>query len=418
MLFIIANFIGELTTVLFKKQDVALKNPLPYEEPFSVGGFCGVHSASYGDMDTWLEILKSGKDMVFMSEILSAFRKHAAQNTYNPNTRITLPLDALNFITVAWLNDAFFRNADEFHYCLDKWPIMAHRWYVPIKEDDPEIIKKRKEWIVKLVKVFEKHNYAEMLDASISYLLECVPFYLNTSLITRNNNGLWQKKANNFLELNEIDEMKNSWIGFNNFSVSKKNAKFGKTLQTNSGGIYCRSLEFGGADFTIGFFAKMDSETSSYCCIFNACSSFNTGVFIRPYDITLARYEENNTLRFGVTDSQSKWQVLSDEINFNPCDELHYYEIDYHHANRTVEFFGDNQLLFSHTGFEIERVPRYVSLGFLLCNMADFSYSSIDEFFILDGICRSSGTCTPPTEPFEVTENTLSLLRFDNLNLR
>ena len=140
MLFILANFIGEFTTALFKKKSIAAKNSISnISVPmFRVGRFCNVYSKSYGDMDTWLEILKSGGDMVFIAESLSAFRHHEAQNTAKPKVRIQLPLDCLNFIVIAWLNNLFFKDFADFKYCIDKWPILADRWFVPIQEDDSD----------------------------------------------------------------------------------------------------------------------------------------------------------------------------------------------------------------------------------------------------------------------------------------
>ena len=133
---------------------------------------------------------------------------------------------------------------------------------------------------------------------------------------------------------------------------------------------------------------------------------------MRAYDIDFARNDQNNTLAIGIADSTGTFQVL-DNINFNPTDGLHYYEIDYHHATQTLEIFGDNQLIYSNNSITIPRVARYIALGFCIGTGSEPSYASVDEFFILDGVAKSSGTCTVPTEPLEVTENTLSLLHFE-----
>ena len=208
------------------------------------------------------------------------------------------------------------------------------------------------------------------------------------------------------------DECENTWAKYNSPYISSTNAKFGKALQTNGGGIYSTAMiPFGGADFTIAFFARMDTSTGTWGMLFSAGAPSPDGSS-RPHDIALVRCNANDSLTFAVTDSTAQEVVNSGEINFDPTDGLHYYEIDYHHATQTIELFGDNQLIYSASNITVERVERYVALGLLASDMTSNSIASIDEFTLLDGVARSSGSCTVPTEPFEVTENTLSLLHF------
>ncbi|WP_162515379.1 glycosyltransferase [Paenibacillus pinistramenti] len=62
------NYIGEPTTVLFRKSSL--------QEPF--GSFCGSRALNNVDVATWLSLLASG-DMVYIGEPLSSFRKHPNQ---------------------------------------------------------------------------------------------------------------------------------------------------------------------------------------------------------------------------------------------------------------------------------------------------------------------------------------------------
>lgn len=412
LLFILANFIGELTTVLFKKKDVELENVLPGANKFAIGDFCGVYSRSYGDMDTWLEILKSDKSLVFMTEALSFFRQHAAQNTYNPNTRITLPLDALNFVTVAWLNDKFFKDVEDFYYCLDKWPILAERWFKPVAEDDEEVIKKRKEWIIKLEKIFATHDRAKMTDAAISYLLECVPQYgLTKHLIRKNENLLWEKNIYEFVKLKDFDEIQNGWIMVGNALISKKNAKFAKALQLSTGNyIFTNQVVFGGEDFTIDFWGFMDSACPPNGIFFaaNANNSWSDCLFLN-------RYESTEDLRFAVFDSTSKLINQDTMIvsNIDSINTLHHYEIVYSHSLQNVKIFVDGKLKHENNSIIIEKRIRMVWIGNVILSNTHFPCSGAISEFRISNCIRHSCNFTPSTKKYETDENTISLLHFD-----
>lgn len=210
-----------------------------------------------------------------------------------------------------------------------------------------------------------------------------------------------------------LDEVEvNRWIKVGEPTISNLNAKFTHALQTNGGGIYMQTpIEFGEKDFTIAFFGYLDPASMSYSILFNASDYSGSG--IRPYDITLCRYDTNNSLTFGIFDANGAEVFVQHGINFNPCDGVHYYEIDYHHDAQTIEIFGDFQLILSKNSITIPRVKRFLALGYLIDNASSTSTASISEFTLLDGVTRSSGSCTVPTAPFEVTANTLSLLHFD-----
>ncbi len=194
VLFTLANFLGELSTILFKKKDVAFRDNKG-NKVYEIGNYCGITGTVYGDLDTWLQILKSGKDCVFMHECLSAFRQHAAQNTFNPRTRTHLPLDALGFCTISWLNNAFFRNIDEYKYCCNKWITMSAMWLTPITDADTEEIKHFKNWIINLREICMSGDYAKILDGSIRFLLERLPENNPLMPLIKKNErtGLWEK---------------------------------------------------------------------------------------------------------------------------------------------------------------------------------------------------------------------------------
>ena len=150
--FTLSNILGELSTVLFRKSALAFRDETG-GKIYSTGCFCGIAGSVYGDLDAWLNILSKGGRCVFIAECLSAFRLHGEQNTYNPYVRAKLPLDMLNFLTVAWLNNIFLRDAGEYNYCLEKWLVMAGMWATPETADDSAEILRLKKLIAALMEL-------------------------------------------------------------------------------------------------------------------------------------------------------------------------------------------------------------------------------------------------------------------------
>ncbi|MFL0251705.1 glycosyltransferase family 2 protein [Clostridium neuense] len=77
------NFIGEPTTVLFRKRDVN-----------KFGVLNGVQFYALVDIATWISLLLTG-NFVYMSDTLSYFRIHGAQNTMSEEIRIKMLLESL-----------------------------------------------------------------------------------------------------------------------------------------------------------------------------------------------------------------------------------------------------------------------------------------------------------------------------------
>lgn len=193
--FTLSNFLGELSTVLFRKRALEFRDFDTGGKIFSTGCFCGVAGSVYGDLDAWLQILSKGGKCVFIAECLSAFRLHGEQNTYDPYVRTKLPLDMLTFTTIAWLNNLFLRDVDEYNYCLDKWLVMAGMWVKPESGDDSETIRRLKKFIVRLMEIDAAGNFAKLFDAVISYMLEHLPERNTIRPLVRKNlrTGLWEK---------------------------------------------------------------------------------------------------------------------------------------------------------------------------------------------------------------------------------
>ena len=413
LLFIIANFIGELTTALFRKTDVLLKKHLFDEKKlFAVNQFCGVRSVSYGDMDTWMEILKSGKDMVFMSESLSAFRRHAAQNTYNPNTRIALPLDALNFITTAWLNDTFLRNEDEFRYCLNKWPIMADRWFVPIKDDDNEITKKRKEWLIKLKEVFVSGEYLKMTDAAISYLLYSTNNEKNILSLTRRNvfTGLLEKNTFSHFETKQIDECGNLWKIFGRHSLKENNNKFGTAFNFDGETWLAldKNFKFGGSDFAVAGWAYLPDCTLNGT-IFCLASSYN-----HRYDFSVANISGAKFRHALLLDGGNVWEVTA---SCTEDEKFFHFELDYKQSSRTLFLFINGQKIYENVvePMATPQIMTALKIGSHYTSGLFNLVGRIEEFIFTEKLLHDE-EFTPPDKPYEKDKFTKILLHFGKKN--
>ena len=195
ILFTVGNIIGELTTVIVRKRDLVVKNAKG-EKVFSVSNFCGINSKAYGDLDTWYNVLRKG-DMVFIAESLSAFRHHSAQNTNQDSTKLNLPADALNFVTIAWINNVFLHSEEEFVYCCEKWLLYLQLFVGDtFKENDTEEVKAFKQEMFDIRDcIVNKEGYEKIFNKTFSFLynhLSDDKKFLN--LAKKNETtGLWEK---------------------------------------------------------------------------------------------------------------------------------------------------------------------------------------------------------------------------------
>jgi len=201
LLFTVGNFIGELTTVLVKKRDLLVKNSKG-EKIFAAGNFCGITSRIYGDLDTWYNLLKDGGYMIFIAESLSAFRHHPDQNTHKPLTKASLPVDAINFVTIAWLNNCFLRNEEEYVYCCNKWLYYLQLFAANFEESDTEEIKVLKSAMYKLRDSIATGKYEIVFNAAVDFLLFFLPEENPVLKLVKKNEktDLWEKVNDGIFE--------------------------------------------------------------------------------------------------------------------------------------------------------------------------------------------------------------------------
>ena len=113
-----ANFIGELTTVLlrkkFLKQDIG-------EQSHRIGIYCGVLDTELADVSTFLEMCRTGRSCLFLSDTLSAFRRHSEQNTGRFDVVLGALMEWLDYIVLSWLNNVYVYSKEQLIRYLKIW---------------------------------------------------------------------------------------------------------------------------------------------------------------------------------------------------------------------------------------------------------------------------------------------------------
>lgn len=112
------NFAGELTTNLFRREDL-----LDLESgKYFVGKFIDFHDRAMRDVSTWLELAR-GKDRVcvFLKEELSSFRSHQIQLTNDVDARFNYCCSFATLIATARINGIFVTEDSVFAQSLLSW---------------------------------------------------------------------------------------------------------------------------------------------------------------------------------------------------------------------------------------------------------------------------------------------------------
>ena len=194
LLFASGNFLGELSTGLLRRKDLVTKDAVTGEKIFDIGVFCGVKDVAFFDVGTWLNLLQSNKHCVYISEPLSAFRRHDAQNTYDPFIQLRMVVELMSYITISWLNNLFLHDYEEYKTVCKSWLLFFDMHYTEDAGESDDIkflmreIKKVRDFVI-------EDKFSEVLDGSIKILLEMLPEKNSVlPLITKNEDtGLWEK---------------------------------------------------------------------------------------------------------------------------------------------------------------------------------------------------------------------------------
>ena len=198
ILFANRNYIGELSTVLLKRADLLTEDPLTGKEIVDIGIFCGVKDLAFGDVGTFLNVMKTRKNFVFIKDFLSAYRRHPAQNTFDKFIGFRLGVEMMNYLAIAYLNDVFIHSWDEYKLCIVRYkganPNTVGEF--PSKDEpDAERITQSIKFLREAYSSINAEKFEEVLDCSIRFLLSTLTG--NNAirpLVHRNSRtGLWEK---------------------------------------------------------------------------------------------------------------------------------------------------------------------------------------------------------------------------------
>jgi len=147
ILFSMINYIGELTTAIFKRN--ALNFDI-IDYPITDYDKYKIHSLV--DISLWLKLLRKGT-MIYISEPLSNFRIHDSQNTYDEILGFWASIDFFNLIISSYENKLFIKTRKELLESLMAWYkeysgdlIKFSDYYNDRNNDNAEIIELRDEY--------------------------------------------------------------------------------------------------------------------------------------------------------------------------------------------------------------------------------------------------------------------------------
>ena len=197
----------------------------------------------------------------------------------------------------------------------------------------------------------------------------------------------------------DFDECGNSWTAVGSPFMSDKNSAFGHALQLN--GSSClkldNTIQLGGSPFTIdcwGFISSADNYPSLWTLYLSANERLR--ICARP------------SLVFGVvlTSDGNSYSFTDSSVPAN--DSPHHVELGFDSAS--FYFFVDGHLVSKEDKSFPARAFQLLIGYFPVSD--NYYHGSISEFRI-SNICRHTSDFTPPTSPYTVDENTVSLLHFD-----
>ena len=110
ILFPIINYIGELTTAMFRKKSM----------DFDIIDYDNYKIHCLSDVSLWLNLLRKG-NMIYISEPLSKFRIHGSQNTNDMTLAFWIATDYFNLIISSYENKVFIKNRKELLEILTLW---------------------------------------------------------------------------------------------------------------------------------------------------------------------------------------------------------------------------------------------------------------------------------------------------------
>ncbi len=185
MLMHIYNNVGELTTMLLKREDA-----------LHCGYYFGLHDKSLWDISTVLELCRRGRSVLFLSHPYSAAKRHGAQNTENDDVILDTRFMWFAMATISYLHDLYFDTLEEYKTTL-KLYVNAFRYTrIGIPEDAGDDYRKKYLLYQEIVEAVEGNRWELFLHKMVEYMMnsEEPPESLPKVCCRDEATGLWRKR--------------------------------------------------------------------------------------------------------------------------------------------------------------------------------------------------------------------------------
>ncbi len=184
MLTCMVNCIGELTTVLFKKEDA-----------LHWGYYRGYHDKSLGDLSTFLEICETGRSVLFLSTEYSAAGKHGEQNSYNTHMLVECRLTWFALAVISYLNNVFFSDQNDFKTALRLYVNVYRANEFKVPDNIDESFLQRYDLYCALMEVIEEERWDVFLHKMIEDMImeDNIPECVFQACSKDKKTGMWRK---------------------------------------------------------------------------------------------------------------------------------------------------------------------------------------------------------------------------------
>ena len=159
------NYIGEMSTVLLRKSLLKQNNG-----EFLTGVFCGFQDKANGDVATFLDIARQGKQCVFLHDTLSCFRRHSNQNTFNHFIIVNSIIDWLSYITISWHEKYFIENTRELEKCYRMWFYTFGCFIINTYRQNSGEKNENLLLCMRIVDLIRNNDYENVFDVSWEYI--------------------------------------------------------------------------------------------------------------------------------------------------------------------------------------------------------------------------------------------------------
>ena len=193
-----SNSVGELTTILFRKNDLWKDS----NGISRIGNFAGVQDDSMWDVSTFMEIGRKRSKIVYLSDSLSSMRLHADQNSQNPKVIVKLLLDFFGFTLAAFAYQIHIDTASKLKSIFGLWMNRQESIRGRIHIDWEKFFAEESDFeaatLKKIIESLESKKFREAIHFELAYLERKDEIESFMDSFCRNENGFWSLK--NFAE--------------------------------------------------------------------------------------------------------------------------------------------------------------------------------------------------------------------------